>query len=66
MDDINKATFAREAERVLSDAGQRTKAIANFAKCGTPAERLDAFRKLHGGSLTAKHATKLGNSPHTS
>ena len=64
LDDVNQATFQREAERVLRDA-DRVKAIANFAKLKTPDERLQAFRGLRGGSLTSAPSTKLGNSTHT-
>lgn len=64
LEDINEATFAREAERVLKGDDCR-KAIANFAKLKTADERLLAFRKLRGGSITSVPSTKLGAIPDT-
>ena len=62
LQDINEATFVREAEKNLS-ASERTKAIANFAKLKTADERLAAFRELRKGSIISARSTKLGTVP---
>jgi hypothetical protein len=60
LEDINKATFQREAERVLA-ADDCKKAVANFATLNTAEERLNAFRGLRKGSVISAPSTKLGS-----
>ena len=64
LEDVNQATYSREAEKTMSSEESR-KAIANFAKLKTPEDRLTAFRKLRGGSMTKAPSTKMGNIPDT-
>lgn len=64
LDDINAATFRREAERALPSA-EATKVIADFAKLNTADDRLAAFRKLRGGSVASAPMTKLGKVENT-
>lgn len=64
MEDINKATFEREAERKLSGDSLKEE-IAKFANLQTAEDRVTAFRKLCGGSVTKSASTKLGSVPHT-
>ena len=65
MNDINYATFVREASRCIPDETKRVQLCAKFMALDTPEKRLDAFRELRGGSVTGKVATKLGTVPHT-
>jgi hypothetical protein len=60
MLDINLATFQREAQQTLSDDKAVRAAVERFKKFGKAEDRLDAFRRLRGGSLLARPQTKLG------
>lgn len=60
LDDVNEATYQREAEKAVQDARLRSDMLRDFRALSSPEERVAALRKLRGGAMTKGIASKIG------